>query len=246
MFYAAALAIAILAPDDGTQLARTFTDQVDRRLEVPDDEQRFYADLVAKQIGDVNRAQYVLVVDRSPLVQAALIYWLTPEGEARYVGASPVSTGKPGRFDHFTTPLGVFEHTTANPDFRAEGTRNELGIRGYGRKGMRVFDFGWQTAQKGWGRGGESVMRLQMHATDPDVLERRLGTAQSKGCIRIPASLNVFLDQYGILDRDYEEELAAGKTFWVLSTNRQPTRWSGRFLLVVDTGRAARPVWSRP
>ena len=30
---------------------------------------------------------------------------------------------------------------------------------------MRVFDFGWQMAEKGWGKGGEGVIRLQMHAT---------------------------------------------------------------------------------
>jgi len=48
----------------------------------------------------------------------------------RLVGAAPVSTGLPGRFEHFTTPLGVFEHSLANPDFRAEGTKNQFGIRG--------------------------------------------------------------------------------------------------------------------
>ena len=68
---------------------------------------------------------------------------------------------------------------------------------GRGRKGTRVYDFGWVPAAKGWGNGAMSVMRLQMHATDPDQLERRLGTAQSKGCIRIPASLNEFISGRG-------------------------------------------------
>jgi len=88
-----------------------------------------------------------------------------------FIGASPASTGKPWRFDCFMTPPGVFEHSIDNPDFRAKGTRNGNG------KGV-----------KGWGLGGESRMRLQMHATDPDLPEQRLGTAQSKGCIRIPAT----------------------------------------------------------
>jgi hypothetical protein len=100
-----------------------------------------------------------------------MIYWMSPERVFYFIGASPVSTGKPGRFDHFETPTGVFEHTVGNPDFRSEGTRNKLGIRGYGRKGIRVYDFGWQNAVRGWGRGGTGVMRLQMHATDPDLLE---------------------------------------------------------------------------
>ena len=44
--------------------------------------------------------------------------------------------------------------------------------------------FGWVIAERGWGAGGMSPMRLQMHATDPDRLEPRLGRAESKGWIR--------------------------------------------------------------
>lgn len=51
-------------------------------------------------------------------------------------------------------------------------------------------------------------MRSQMHATDPDSLEKRPRTAQPKGCIRIPATLNLFLDWHAILDADYEEVVA--------------------------------------
>jgi hypothetical protein len=83
-----------------------------------------------------------------------------------------------------------------------------------------------------------------MHATDPDRLEQKLGTPHSKGCIRIPATLNAFIDHYGILDGDYEKAMAAGRTFWVLSATREATPWSGRFLVVVDTERTERPAWS--
>ena len=231
---------------DGTQLAPVYAAEVDRKLNLPDAEQRFYAQTLSKLLAEKNidAAQYLVLVDRNEFVQAAMIYWMSTEREFYFIGASPVSTGKPGRFDHFTTPVGVFVHTIDNPDFRAEGTRNELGIRGYGRQGMRIFDFGWQQATKGWGKGGDGTMRLQMHATDPDILESRVGTAQSKGCIRIPASLNVFIDHHGILDADYDQALASGQDLWVLSKNRQPTPWSGRFLIVVDTERTARPEWS--
>jgi hypothetical protein len=109
-----------------------------------------------------------------------------------------------------------------------------------------VYDFGWQTARRGWGGGAEAEMRLQMHATDPNLLEKKLGTPQSKGCIRIPATLNVFIDHYGILDGDYEKAMAAGMTFWVLPKTREGTPWSGRFLVVVDTRRTKRPAWSPP
>jgi hypothetical protein len=230
---------------DGTTLAGNYAREVDLRLEVPEDEQQSWALLLAGLFTDKDlAAQYVVLVDRNPFVQAVAIYWIGPDRSFHFIGASPASTGKPGSFDHFITPTGIFEHTVANPDFRAEGTRNENGIRGYGRKGMRVFDFGWQQAGRGWGRGGEATMRLQMHATDPDLLERRLGTVQSKGCIRIPATLDTFIDRYAILDAEYEEAMAMGETFWVLSKEREPTVWPGRLLIVVDSGRTSRPPWS--
>lgn len=37
-------------------------------------------------------------------------------------------TGRVRALPYFLTPLGVFAHSLANPDFRAEGTRNALGI----------------------------------------------------------------------------------------------------------------------
>jgi hypothetical protein len=259
------LGAAILCPlfarmdfgiSDGTILAPVYAQRVDRRLNLPETEQRAYAEMLAKDLAGQDSpetseettasAQYLMIVDRNRFVQAAMIYWMSPDRTFHFIGASPVSTGRPGSFDHFVTPTGVFEHTIDNLDFRSEGTRNEFGIRGYGRKGLRVYDFGWQAAQKGWGGGGESEMRLQMHATDPDQLAKRLGTPQSKGCIRIPATLNAFIDHYGILDGDYEKAMAEGITFWVLPETREPTPWSGRFLVVVDTERTKRPVWAAP
>jgi hypothetical protein len=50
----------------------------------------------------------------------------------------------------FPTPVGLFLHTADILDYRALGTFNENHIRGLGLKGMRVWDFGWQTAEKGW------------------------------------------------------------------------------------------------
>ncbi len=239
-------AAVFCSADDGTVLKHMYATEVDRRLVVPDAEQAHYGDLLARAVAEKNitAEQYFVLVDRSPSVQAVMIYWMSADRKFRFIGASPASTGRPGSFDHFLTPVGVFEHSIDNPDFRAEGTRNENGIRGYGIKGRRVFDFGWQQSERGWGRGGEGTMRLQMHATDPDLLENRLGTAQSKGCIRIPATLDVLLDRYGILDADYETATAEGETFWVIPGNRQPTQWSGRYLVIVDSGITARPAWA--
>lgn len=230
------------------EMAALYRAQVDRRLDVPAVEARRYGHLAEEALTragvSLAQPQYVAVVDRDPNVQAFFLLWRSAQGEFQWVGASPVSTGRPGRFDHFETPLGVFEHTTGNPDFRAEGTRNSKGIRGYGAKGMRVYDFGWQRAPRGWGDGAVSDMRLQMHATDPDLLERRLGSAQSKGCIRIPASLNRLLDHYGILDADYEQALRDGRKLWVLDAQREPVTDPGRYLIVVESGRQDRPDWS--
>jgi hypothetical protein len=244
----AALALPAAAFESALELASLYAQQVNPRLAVPADEQIAYGNMLQNSLRDAGQtldaAQFALLVDRNPFVQAALLYWVPPQGLPSFIGASPVSTGKPGRYEYFETPTGVFEHSIFNPDFRAEGTLNELGIRGYGIKGMRVFDFGWQTAVRGWGSGGTSLMRLQMHATDPAHLEPRLGSAQSKGCIRIPAALNVFLDHYSILDADYEDALARGHAFWVLRPDRVATPWPGRFLVVMDTRREARPDWA--
>ena len=250
----AILPLIVLAPlygqalNEPIQLAMLFQQQVDRRVEVPAVEQRRYATLLRQTLFNAGfaraSAQYVILVDRNALVQVAMIFWKSDSDEFTFIGASQASSGQPGRFEHFETPLGVFLHSLDNPDFRAEGTRNEFGVLGYGRKGLRVYDFGWVNAPKGWGDGRQSVMRLQLHSTDPELLERRLGSIQSKGCIRISASFNRFIDHYGILDAEYERALAAGQTFWVLVPDREPTPWSGEFLVVVDTRRDRRPEWS--
>ena len=230
---------------DGTSIAQNYAKEVHPRLTVPAAEQQAWALLLSTLLAGKDLApQYVVLVDRNPFIQAVTIYWMAPDRTFHFIGASPTSTGKPGSFDHFITPTGIFEHTIANPDCRAEGTRNENGVLGYGHRGMRVYDFGWQQADRGWGIGGEATMRLQMHATDPKLLEIRLGTIQSKGCIRIPATLNTFIDRHAILDADYEQAMASGQTFWVLSKTREPTPWPGRYLVIVDTESVSRPAWS--
>jgi len=217
---------------------------------LPLDEQLHYAALarqalVAAQVPLLQR-QFLLVIDRQPRVQAALLYLADPDpARWQWLGAAPVATGRPGSFDHFLTPLGVFLHGPANPDFRAEGTRNEFGVRGYGLKGLRVFDFGWLPGQRGWGTGGTSPMRLQLHATDPDLLEPRLGERGSKGCVRIPARLNRFLDLNGLLDAAYDEARARGERFWVFDGTPLANPLAGRWMVIVESERAVRPAWAQ-
>lgn len=251
LFAAVLLSIAQLAaavPATPAELAQVYRSRVDRRLEVPAAEAADYAALAEQAFLRAGirpgAAQYLVLVDRHPLVQAMLLYWRSAEGAYQLVGASPVSTGRPGSFDHFETPLGVFDHTPEVLDFRAEGTFNEHGIRGYGVEGLRVFDFGWQRVAKGWGDRSVIGMRLQLHATDPDALEPRLGTRQSKGCIRIPASVNRLLDHHGLLDAEYERLLRDGQRFWMLREDREPVADAGRYLVVVESARQQRPEWS--
>lgn len=225
-----------------------FVREVDHRLDVPPAAQARYFSMIDQALAEANLVQLptqaFVLVDSSLQVQAAIVLVRKEDGTWSWVGATAASTGKVGTYEHFVTPLGVFPHSLANPDFRAEGTFNKNHIRGYGVRGRRVFDFGWQVAERGWGDGGTSQMRLQMHATDPTVLEKRLGRVASEGCIRIPATLNLFLDLHGVLDADYEAAEEAGRSLWVLEPGRTTIPWPGRYMVIVDSGAVHRPPWA--
>ena len=229
-------------------LGPLFERAVVRRIDVPDDARADYARRLARAFANagvaIARTQFVVMIDRSASVQVAMVWWIAADGTTGLIGAAPVSTGLPASFEHFETPVGVFEHALGSPDFRAEGTPNELGVRGYGERGRRVFDFGWVDARRGWA-AGHQLMRLQLHATDPLLLEPRLGRRASKGCIRVGAGFNEFLDRFGILDAAYDEAVAEGKRLWVLRGDRMPTAWAGRWLVIVDSERTRRPEWAR-
>lgn len=252
IFMMAWLCLAALAHGQGAMqpadVASAYSREVSPRLVLPDAERARYGDLATHALVSAGISllapQYVVIADRNIYVQAVFVYWLHPVAPPMYIGASPASTGRVGTFDHFETPTGVFPHTLGNPDYRALGEKNANGILGYGLKGMRVYDFGWQDARQGWGEERIATMRLQMHATDPYSLEAKLGTPQSKGCIRIPATLNEFIDRLGLLDAEYELAAALGTQPWVLRAERTPAYGAGRYLIVVDTDRRDRPDWS--
>ena len=192
----------------------------------------------------LDHPQLLVVVDRSPRVQQLAIVLATPADTVpepwRVIGGTRVSTGSMGRFDHYITPRGVFHVTPAILGFRAEGTLNENGIRGLGAKGMRVWDFGWQVAAKGWkpdpGKPDRTPIRLMLHATDPDKLEQRIGQPASQGCIRIPTAMNRFLDHHGVLDAEYERAATTELRFRaLLPPGRDPSPLAGNTLVVVDS-----------
>lgn len=185
-----------------------------------------------------DHSQYLVVADRNPLRQvASVVYWNAASGRLNIFGWSPISTGS-RRQGHFITPLGVFQNKPENPSYRAVGTPNEKGIRGIGSKGMRVFDFGWTPTVRGWGKEAIRDIRFQMHATDPFFLEQRLGTPDSKGCVRIISALNKFLDKYGVLDSLYENSPRG----WVLDKDRETIEGAGSFLVVLDSSSSSLPA----
>jgi hypothetical protein len=225
-----------------TDFAPLFDAQASRKLTLEAPVIAAYSESLTESLRSVKTddfAEFYVMVDRNPKAQRLLLFVGTPS-QLSFVGAAPVATGNVGRFDYYITPLGIFEKTLT-VDFRAEGTRNEHGIKGYGSKGMRIWDFGWYPATKGWKpKSGETTdIRFQMHSTDPKLLEPKLGSPGSKGCIRIPESVNKFMDRYGVLDRAYDEAAAtAAHRPWIWAKDHEANSFSGRYLVVVDSADA--------
>jgi hypothetical protein len=193
--------------------------------------------MLAASAYKISQPQLVVAVDRNPAVQQLRVLLAAPDGMPwAVIGGGKVSTGRSGRRGFFITPTGVFPHTTAILDYRAEGTYNENHIRGLGITGRRVWDFGWQVAQKGWMPAPDTgEIRMLMHATDPDVLEPRLGRADSKGCVRVSAAMNMFLDHYGVLDADYIRQAPGSpRIAAILPPNGAPSPLAGMYLVVFD------------
>ncbi|MDI2091058.1 L,D-transpeptidase [Commensalibacter oyaizuii] len=187
----------------------------------------------------LQRAQILTVIDRNPKVQALCFVLAFPKGQGEWIalGGGRVSTGNTGRKLYYITPTGVFINTTERIGYRALGTKNKNGIRGNGIKGMRVWDFGWQWAQKGWLPNREiGQIRLEMHATDPDYLEQRLGHPASEGCVRISTAMNRFIDRYGLMDALYNQAAQKDKRFRaILSKDHQFSPIAGDALVIVDS-----------
>lgn len=188
----------------------------------------------------IDHPQLLVAVDRNAKIQQLSVVLARPAGAWEVLGTVHVSTGQAGRFDHYITPLGVFPHTDLILDYRAEGTFNENHIRGLGLKGMRVWDFGWQWAHRGWGADASPIqIRLEMHATDPSVLAQRIGHTASQGCVRIPDAMNRFLDHHGVLDAEYERAAVDEIRYRaLLLPDRVPTPLAGSALVVVDSSGA--------
>ncbi|WP_419728659.1 L,D-transpeptidase [Lichenicola sp.] len=198
---------------------------------------RLAARLLERSGQAIDRPQTLLLVDRSPAVQRLWVILALP-GAAPWqvIGAVRVSTGKPGRLEHFKTPVGVFTNTPSILGYRAQGTFNEHHIRGNGLKGMRVWDLGWQTTEDWRKPAALTAVRLEMHATDPTFLEARLGRPDSEACIRIPAAFNQFLDRSGLIDMQLVQLASQDRAIAaLLPKDRATTRLAGDKVIVIDS-----------
>ncbi|MFT8418742.1 MAG: L,D-transpeptidase [Acetobacter sp.] len=230
------------ARQEALALTMAFRREVPAALGVPTAYKTAWVALARQQLEQagivLDRPQVLVVVDRNPRVQRlCLILALPDTAEWQVIGSTRVSTGTTGRQYYYITPTGVFPNSADRLGYRALGTKNENGIMGNGTTGMRVWDFGWQWAEKGWLPSRDKIqIRLEMHATDPVYLEQRLGHTASEGCIRIPSSLNVFIDRHGLLDAQYEQQAAVDRRFAaLLRKDRVVSSIAGLFVVVVDT-----------
>lgn len=98
---------AATAREDGLEarsdvpMAAEFQREVKPRLQIPDADTVAYAarlqDALDTAKVTLTVSQFVVLVDRNPNVQAALVFWGSATDGWRLVGATPVSTGLPGR-----------------------------------------------------------------------------------------------------------------------------------------------------
>ncbi|WP_173085658.1 hypothetical protein [Fundidesulfovibrio magnetotacticus] len=189
--------------------------------------------------------QFFAYADRNPKAQFIVVGLYDARSERiDILGADLISSGnieKGG--DYFETPIGVFENLLDNFSYRAQGTPNQEGWRGLGAKDSRVWDFGYQRGLKKYKDGNTmSQLRLLMHSTDPERGEPRLGRTDSKGCVRISAGLNRFLDTHAILDSHYEQWAKSRPDSWLFKKERKPTAYPGKYLIIGDSSQSALAV----
>jgi hypothetical protein len=65
---------------------------------------------------------------------------------------------------------------------------------------------------------------------------RQVGRPASEGCVRVPATMNRFLDVHGVLDADYERAAQEDPRFQsILRPDHEPTPLAGNAMVVVDS-----------
>lgn len=181
--------------------------------------------------------QFFVFIDRNPDKQIAFVgIFESSRYKIHKIGVDKISTGNNKRAGYWLTPIGIYANSLEFVGWRAEGTKNSKGWMGLGRKGSRIWDFGWQvTEKKPNSKLDERKIRLLLHSTDPFDGEKKLGSAASQGCIRISSQLNNFLDHYGIIDSEYEKNRNKKRISWLLKKDRQVSPLAGKYVIVEDS-----------
>lgn len=52
------------------------------------------------------------------------------------------------------------------------------------------------------------------------------------------------MDRYGLIDAEYEDRAERGQRLNVMGPDRELVTDAGRYMVVVDSGRASRPEWA--
>lgn len=181
------------------------------------------------KVSETTTPQFFIFIDRNPKRQNLLVaFW---DGtEVTEIGWSKVSTGDPRRIKYSKTPTGTYPIVRLG--YRAEGTKNAGGWMGLGKKDSRIWSFG-EVDSTGY-KGIKTGITMLMHATDPTYGEPRLGRPDSKGCIRISALMNAYLDIYGILDKHILEKESPARQKRLLREDRQPVKNYGLYAIIAD------------
>lgn len=208
------------------ELMEQYRRDVTPRLAIPGEEVRLYGGMAELQLhylgGELRTPQYLLVIDRNPYVQAAMLFWRLQPGSCALVGAAPASTSAAANEDAHPAP-GLFEQAGA-------GLWSCAGTCARGKQ--RVYDFGLQQPNRALAIRVDADLQVQVRSADRQA-ERRLGAPCADRCILLPASLISFLDEYGILDDGVERR-----------AQRHLVPYRGRHLLLIDSEREERPAWS--
>ena len=192
LFAALALGLAactaIAQPEPAVEFAGRYAHEVDRRLSLPPAEAQSYAARLfdALATAGYREPQFAVMVDRSPMVQAVFVYWGSPD-QGMVARRRLAGLDRPARrVRALRDAAGRIRALAGESGFsRRRHAQQERHPRlRHGRDARLRFRLG--AAPRTWGARGPGVMRLQMHATDKELLEPLLGVRHSKGCIRIP------------------------------------------------------------
>jgi len=195
-------------------------------------------------------SQFVSVVDLKKQI-FIITLWNQEEKKFYFIGQDFISSGNIkrekeiifGDSHYLKTPTGIF---TSENGWRSDGKKNEDNVTlGYGEKNRFIFYFGKQksirynTFDKNKTKIKDStqwkVITDYLHlAAHSHKSSKKMGEANSHGCVRMSDEMNRFLDNNYIL---HKNTLEANQ--WVNKYSKQPnypknSKYAGEYLIIFD------------